>query len=95
MGKADPMSFSRGKRGIAGSLVFAVFDRDCFHTLKENQKIQLPYMNRSRLSMDQWNNFMQQRVGAGPGAQDDFYRRNVSAEYADEIPPFDVTINFN
>ena len=27
MGEADPRSFSRGKRGIAGSLVFAVFDR--------------------------------------------------------------------
>jgi hypothetical protein len=27
MGEADPRSFSRGKRGIAGSLVFNVFDR--------------------------------------------------------------------
>ena len=27
MGDADPRSFSRGKRGIAGSLVFTVFDR--------------------------------------------------------------------
>jgi hypothetical protein len=27
MGSADPRSFSRGKRGIAGSLVFSVFDR--------------------------------------------------------------------
>lgn len=27
MGEADPRSFSRGKRGIAGSLVFTVFDR--------------------------------------------------------------------
>lgn len=28
MGSAEPRSFSRGKRGIAGSLVFTVFDRD-------------------------------------------------------------------
>jgi hypothetical protein len=28
MGNADPRSVSRGKRGIAGSLIFAVFDRD-------------------------------------------------------------------
>lgn len=28
MGSADPRSFSRGKRGIAGSLVFMVFDRN-------------------------------------------------------------------
>ncbi|MBD3268405.1 hypothetical protein GF373_17195 [bacterium] len=27
MGQADPRSFSRGKRGIAGTLVFVVFDR--------------------------------------------------------------------
>lgn len=27
MGEADPRSFSRGKRGIAGSIVFTVFDR--------------------------------------------------------------------
>lgn len=27
-GSADPRSFSRGKRGIAGSMVFHVFDRD-------------------------------------------------------------------
>jgi hypothetical protein len=28
MGSADPRSFSRGKRGIAGSLIFLVFDRN-------------------------------------------------------------------
>lgn len=27
-GSANPRSFSRGKRGIAGSLLFALFDRD-------------------------------------------------------------------
>ena len=27
MGKADPRAFSRGKRAIAGSLIFIVFDR--------------------------------------------------------------------
>jgi hypothetical protein len=27
MGSADPRAFSRGKRGIAGSLIFVVFDR--------------------------------------------------------------------
>jgi len=27
MGSANPRSFSRGKRGIAGSLIFLVFDR--------------------------------------------------------------------
>ena len=27
MGSADPRSFSRGKRGIAGTLIFTIFDR--------------------------------------------------------------------
>jgi hypothetical protein len=36
MGSADPRSFSRGKRGIAGSLIFLVFDRSALlDTMKE------------------------------------------------------------
>lgn len=36
MGSADPRSFSRGKRGIAGSLIFLVFDRSALlHTMEE------------------------------------------------------------
>lgn len=36
MGSADPRSFSRGKRGIAGSLVFLVFDRSALlYTLRD------------------------------------------------------------
>lgn len=31
LGSPDPRSFSRGKRGIAGSLVFAYFDRDALY----------------------------------------------------------------
>lgn len=33
MGSADPISFSRGKRGIAGSIIFTVLDRDPFRTM--------------------------------------------------------------
>ena len=37
MGSADPRSFSRGKRGIAGSMVFLVFDRSALlNTLQES-----------------------------------------------------------
>lgn len=36
MGSPDPRSFSRGKRGISGSLVFLVFDRDAL--LEEMRK---------------------------------------------------------
>jgi len=37
MGSADPRSFSRGKRGIAGSMIFLVFDRSALlDSLQEN-----------------------------------------------------------
>jgi hypothetical protein len=41
LGSSDPRSFSRGKRGIAGSMVFAVFDNDAIVNalLKEWQNI--------------------------------------------------------
>lgn len=42
MGSADPRSFSRGKRGIAGSMVFTVFDRDTLLALKEKANIAGP-----------------------------------------------------
>ncbi len=39
MGSADPRSFSRGKRGIAGSMIFLVFDRSALlDSLKENAR---------------------------------------------------------
>jgi hypothetical protein len=35
MGSADPRAFSRGKRGIAGSFIFLVFDRNALlHTMR-------------------------------------------------------------
>ena len=36
MGSPDPRSFSRGKRGIAGSMVFTTFDRDALLFLRED-----------------------------------------------------------
>lgn len=37
MGSADPRSFSRGKRGIAGSMIFLVFDRSALlHSMKDS-----------------------------------------------------------
>jgi len=51
MGSADPRSFSRGKRGIAGSMIFLVFDRSALlDSLQENSR----YMaNEYELSYEQ------------------------------------------
>lgn len=54
MGSADPRSFSRGKRGIAGSMIFLVFDRSALlHSLQESayylaNEYELSYEQRER-----------------------------------------------
>lgn len=94
MGDPNPKSFSRGKRGIAGSLVFTVFDRDALHQLKnsENFKVYRQGLNSSGSGVgtppDPAHNPSQSaadRQAWGAGAV---------PKYSDEIPPFDITINF-
>lgn len=87
MGDPNPRSFSRGKRGIAGSLVFTVFDRDSMKSLKDSSIVYRHGLNTSgagqatpvhdvnQSPMTDWN------TGKRPS-------------YTDEIPPFDITINF-
>lgn len=144
MGSPDPRSFSRGKRGIAGSLVFTVLNKDSFMELKAmpDNKVMLNSANAefrkgletyvkdkvngstgstglldglsaiggnmgpigvlndavnaangtlSNLiagsgayfgTMDDWNEI----ASADPGVY------GVQPYYADEIPPFDITI---
>ena len=70
LGSPDPRSFSRGKRGIAGSLIFASFDKDAlFNALVGQANIYPPAMftaagnvySRTQddflnaLSMTEWN----------------------------------------
>lgn len=96
MGDPNPKSFSRGKRGIAGSLVFTVFDRDALHTMKT---VDTP-VYRQGLNSTQSGNFSADKlVNVGdinmnqtdvPGA----WAQPMAPKYSDEIPPFDVTINF-
>lgn len=87
MGDPNPRSFSRGKRGIAGSLVFSVFDRDSLAALKadSDHKYYTPYANtQSPMRVDEWS--------ATQDANNRF--EQVEAMYADQIPPFDITITF-
>lgn len=49
MGSAEPRSFSRGKRGIAGNLVFVTFNRDALlEELKDGPQIQKYQANNFR-----------------------------------------------
>ena len=64
MGSAEPRSFSRGKRGIAGSLVFTVFNRDALiEEFKDKlngenlgiQKFKANASHKNFLSIEEWD----------------------------------------
>lgn len=97
MGSPNPRSFSRGKRGIAGSLIFTVFDRPALYSMLDARRGEdsLKYWTRSH------------NILPGAGGQTDVRHRGVVPVgdqaydirsgvpyYADQIPPFDVTITF-
>jgi hypothetical protein len=93
MGNPNPVSFSRGKRGIAGSLVFTVFDRDALHQLKKNAFL----VHRNGLNTSGSLNpypiqDAPQDAVSNAGVQ--AWNRGTTPSYSDEIPPFDITINF-
>lgn len=96
MGSPNPRSFSRGKRGIAGSLIFTVFDRPALYTM----------LDKNRANGDPTQTFYTRAHNALPGDTSYKYRgiADVNTDstniikkvpyYADQIPPFDITITF-
>ena len=68
MGSAEPRSFSRGKRGIAGNLVFISFNRDALLAELGDITISKYYANDSEwlkdkndaqfISIEQWDAYM-------------------------------------
>lgn len=110
MGSPEVRSFSRGKRGIAGSLVFTVFDRDALIAgLKEHVEKEKSFhriggdkagnggpLEYSQISIDEWDDAMTSLTSSATNAEN---RTSMISEaatpvYADEIPPFDITISF-
>ncbi len=102
MGSADPRSFSRGKRGIAGTLIFIVFDR---HTIistlgglspdggllfqSDIDDIRPDNQTGSRLSaVPQPVQNSESQLDAGPASD----QQLATTWYVDQIPPFDVTL---
>lgn len=109
MGSANPRSFSRGKRGIAGTLVFVLFDHDALlsglHEHVEKNRVFHRVggeLNNRALTIDEWDAQMTS-LSNGNGAantdtQDAITRtKNITSRQdpviADEIPPFDITIS--
>lgn len=104
MGSADPRSFSRGKRGIAGTLIFIMFDRPAllgslggmmFLSDKDDIRPEFsnPAMMQSNLSS------MSGRTASATVTQQESNLTSVASDqalarpwYTDQIPPFDVTL---
>jgi hypothetical protein len=109
MGSPDPRSFSRGKRGIAGSIVFTVFNQDAFHKLAERNssvdpsgKVWTAAGNKVQHTdagyMDNENGITLLSVDqweevVGAADKSLFYLKDYN--YADEIFPFDITITMH
>lgn len=108
MGSADPRSFSRGKRGIAGTLIFIVFDR---HTILSHIGGYSPDGGLKFLSdkddlRPEFQNLQQGGLTSPSGrVEGDVVQQQESpiagpgsdqevsrAWYVDQIPPFDVTL---
>ena len=110
MGSAEPRSFSRGKRGIAGNLVFVTFNRDALlEELSDGPEIQKYSDNdytKSQsgaaqfTSVEEWDAHMSALAGGGSNSDGTTGKTpsdlvvKTKARYADEILPFDITITF-
>ena len=102
MGSAEPRSFSRGKRGIAGNLVFVSFNRDALLSELGDKSISKYKANDSAwlkdqesaqfISIEQWDAFMSDLANpngtSGAGEIGD-----TAKLVTDEALPFDITIS--
>lgn len=91
MGRADPVSFSRGKRGIAGSLVFTNFDRGALKDVTDNKTngVSMKYYKKTfdipagGRSID---------LESSLNTQGSELLQRADANYPDQIPPFNINI---
>ena len=97
MGSAEPRSFSRGKRGIAGNLVFVSFNRDALLSELGDKSISKYKANDAAwladkesaqfISIEQWDAFMSDLANpngtSGAGVLND----NISSLVTDDAKP--------
>jgi hypothetical protein len=99
LGEANPRAFSRGKRGIAGSLIFIQFDT---HAILEQFDVDNESNDLGRFAKKKYEISPQQLsadgvlniplVGAGAADAPGSMAEVVKAFYADQIPAFDITV---
>lgn len=90
MGSADPRSFSRGKRGIAGTLVFTIFDRNALLEVFRGMEDKSGWFFAHDTDVQKRNN----EDAKGAQVWQDVNTDNSwqAAWYPDQIPPFDIVL---
>lgn len=91
MGHADPVSFSRGKRGIAGSLIFTNFDREALHDVKHNSTLDLTYYKKN-FDIAAGGRSYDLMGTAGVDISKSLEGSTAVANYSDQIPPFSIVL---
>ncbi len=94
LGSANPRSFSRGKRGIAGSLIFTTFDRPSLYEMIQDHANDNSMRYFTRTSNTLPGNGDTLHRGIVPAEEQALDVRSYFPYYSDQIPPFDVTITF-
>jgi len=89
MGHADPVSFSRGKRGIAGSLIFTNFDREALYDVKKSDTLELQYYKKN---FDIAAGGRSYDLSSSASAQLNLDATKSVANYSDQIPPFSIVL---
>lgn len=94
MGSPNPRSFSRGKRGIAGSLIFTMFDRPALYGMLVAAKSSgdVKYFTRSSNALPGFGPISHR--GISPVSDQVSDVQDFFPYFADQIPPFNVSITF-
>ena len=90
MGSADPRSFSRGKRGIAGTLVFTVFDRNAVLQAFQNMSDKSGWFFAHDTDVQKHTSDQSKASQVWQDVNTD--NTWQPAWYSDQIPPFDVVL---
>ena len=90
MGSADPRSFSRGKRGIAGTLIFTVFDRNALLEIFKTMDDRSGWFFAHDTDIQKHSN----EESKGSQVWQDVNTDNTWQPpwYSDQIPPFDIVL---
>ena len=92
MGKTDPVSFVRGKRGVAGSLVAIATDRGALFDIIERWGVYARSMG-DNAEAGQTQQRTQDRLSRDVLDETQYLGYELAVpDYADQLPPFDITL---